>query len=103
MQDRHRAIILGVLWFLFGGVAYVTVAVLATVMSLYPDAPMQGYTLAYSFVIFGLPLPMVLGWVPPVYRLVKGKPRPWTSAIMMGVLAVLLPIGALMALVVLGK
>ena len=100
MDRKTQAIILGVAWFVVGGLLYGVVAGFALLGSLGGlSTPPPVFTAMVSFMVCGLPFPMLFGWIPAAYRLVKGKRGPWVSAAVMGAIAIILPIVSLAILV----
>ena len=82
-----------------GGLLYTLVAGIALLggMGGVTDLP-AAYQAMLAFVVFGLPVPMIFGWIPAAHRLVVGKKGPWVSAGIMGAIAIALPIVSLVIL-----
>lgn len=99
MEPKKQAIILGIVWFLLGGLIYAAVAGISIVASMggvssWPPA----FEAMLGFIVCGLPFPMLFGWIPAAYRLAAGKKGPWISACTMGAIAIVLPIVSLIIL-----
>lgn len=99
MEPKTKAIILGVAWFLVGGLFYAGAAGLALLGGMGgTSAPPPEFEAMLSFIVCGLPFPMLFGWIPAAYRLVAGKKGPWVSAGIMGAIALILPIVSIIIL-----
>ena len=100
MEPKKQAIILGVSWFLVGGILYAGVAGIAILGGLGGvTTPPPAFEAMLGFIVCGLPFPMLLGWIPAAYRLAAGKKGPWMSAGIMGAIAIILPIVSFFVLV----
>lgn len=100
MEPKTKAILLGISWFLIGGILYAGVAGIAVLGGLGgTTAPPPAFEAMVGFIVCGLPFPMLLGWIPAAYRLAAGKKGPWVSAGIMGAIALLLPIVSFLILV----
>jgi hypothetical protein len=100
VEPKTQAIILGVSWFLVGGILYAGmagVAILGGVGGVTSVPP--AFEAMVGFIVCGLPFPMLFGWIPAAYRLAAGKKGPWVSAGIMGAIAIILPIVSFLILV----
>lgn len=93
MEPKTKAIILGVSWFIVGGLFYALVAGVALLGGVGGmSAPPPEFEAMVSFIVCGLPFPMLFGWIPAAYRLAAGKKGPWISAGIMAAIAIILPV-----------